>query len=217
MNLRRFFWIVGGLAASIVLTVTALVCLWYWRESTLPIYTLSYQGGTLRYKDRVYSEAFDLQPMDDQAHWQIGKTGDDMQIYALDNDPDHTYVVLRGFMFPDVLYRDTQAPEWVPTPDTIREVRLLKPGRWNPQIVATADKAIIAEVMASLGRDGNKPNGANEVIRFQLYLISAASPQIGYPLNVIVDSAGDVYLATTAAPDQWLATGPLFIDWFKQN
>jgi hypothetical protein len=215
--MKKLLWLAAAFTGLVVLAAVISICLWYLHEINLAVYTLSYQGGTLSTKDRTYKEAFDLELLDGGLAGQIGKTGDGLEINAVQGAPDQTYIVLRGFMFPEVVYRDSRQPAWIPSPATIGEIQLLEPGNTRPQITMTRDLAVFEEVANCLTSKSAEVSNVDQVTSYRIYLVSRTVPSLGYALDAIIDSNGAVYLDTKLAPDRRFLAGPLFTAWVKQR
>ncbi len=223
MKKRTLIAALGVAVSLIILLSCTYLGVTYWQEQSLPVYsenqTFSEQGTpihTLTSGNMVYinstAESF-LEPIDGRWTNQIGKTPGDQKIYGPPAQSSPEYVVLKGFMFPEIVYRNNSSSTVELRALRVSEIRFSANQGLAPLLKKTQDPRIIDEVLRAL-KDPQpvKPTQA----QFQTYHIDLVSEQIsglGYFVYVWVDENRRVFFADRFAPDSWIAAGERFTQW----
>jgi len=213
-----------GIAITLLITgMGAVAGALIWRERSLPVYTMAQEyspdgqvvTGTLTLGGVCYVNSmaeFPLYPLGRGG--QVGRTADGMRVHALAGaGANRDYLILTGFMFPDILYRRDDVPAFDPQRAPIGELRLFANVGRGPVLHSTQDPALIGELLACLRDPGPLTAASEPYDMFQLQLLSAQAPGIYYLLYAALAPDGRVYLAERAAPEQWITAGDALAQW----
>jgi hypothetical protein len=215
LTLPRMLAVTAGVLGLMVIVGGIGTLAWYRSEGLLPLYLVADQGARLSLGNRVYAQELALEPLEGQLARAIGKTSDGLHIYGLKDDPQHAYVVLRGLMFPDVVYRDQTLRKWEMDWPTIEDIQLVETAGERRVVKTTQAADPIRELVATMSGLPQVHTARGGYRSYQLLLTSKALPGLGYSLYVIIDDSGQVFLAEKATPEQWIAAGPEFTQWLK--
>lgn len=227
MRKRHLLLIVGAAAMLwIVVGVGAVVGLLIWRERSLPVYSMAQQRSpdgkgvveTLTLNDIVYVHSlseFALDPI--RRGRQVGKTADGMRVHVPAGEDDSSaYLILTGFMFPDVVYRREDAPVFDPQVLEINELRLSVNRGPLSRPPTSQDPALIAEVLARLKEPGALVEAPGPYDTYHLELLSPQAPGVYYFVYVMVVPDGRVLLAEKASPEDWFVAGESLTQWVRE-
>ncbi len=180
----------------------------------MPIYTLTPRAltsGTTSYINGVTERA--LEPVNHNG-WvtQIGKTPDGMTVHALPEQPDHSYLSVRGLMFPEAVFRreDIVPLDWQDLQVTAIELSE-NIGLW-PLLKTTQDAAIIENVREALLHPRPAENAVVNYYPYHIHLVSEQLPGLVYVVDVAVDDR-TVYVARRMLSIQWLKVEGAFAEW----
>ncbi|NLG50013.1 MAG: hypothetical protein GX552_07885 [Chloroflexi bacterium] len=226
--MRKKHWILVGAAAMlcVVLLTCAVVGLLIWRERSMPVYSMAQeplpdgQGvmETLTLDGARYVHSlseFALEPI--RRGSQVGKTADGMRVHVpAGGNADGDYLILTGFMFPDVVYRRADAPVFDPQEVGISELRMMvNDGRFSRQ-QTSQDPALIAEVLARLDEPGALTAATETFDSYRLELFSPQAPGVYYFVYVMVAPDGRVFLAERSSPEEWFVAGESLTQWVRE-
>jgi hypothetical protein len=222
--LKKVF--LGGLVLCLA-AVLAFVYLVLIRPNTLPVYQMGsypsvqkdFTANTLTRRDTVYaSDAAEL-PLEMTEFgfkWttMIGKTDQGLEIYAIPHQDSHNYVMMTTEMFPNVIYRNTQVPPVQLENFKADELLLIEVIKGYPAQKKNSDQIVIREVIDALTQSNHVTRGFTLNKSGNVELLSKQLPGLAYAFYVSTDTAGNVFLATRLAPDDWIPAGPAFSAWF---
>ena len=219
--------LIVALGAALILLIILLFCTFlgitYWQEQSLPVYsenqTFSEQGTpihTLTSGNMVYingpTESF-LEPIDGRWTNQMGKTPGGQKIYGPPGQSYPEYVVLKGFMFPETVYRNNSSSTVELRALRVSEIRFSANQGLAPLLKKTQDPRIIDEVLRALRNPQPvKPTQAQSQT-YHIDLVSEQIPGLGYFVYVWVDENRRVFFADRFAPDNWMPAGEHFTQW----
>jgi hypothetical protein len=207
---------ITGLAIGAVLVLLCslgVIFLW-WREYTMPVYTLTQRAltlGTTSYVNDVTE--LPLEPVNHNG-WvtQIGKTAGGMTVHALPEQPDHRYLAVSGLMFPETVFRREDL-----VPLGLQDLRVTaielseNVGLW-PLLKTTHDGAIIENVCEALLHHRPAENAVVSYYPYHIHLVSEQLPGLVYVVDVAVDDR-TVYVAERMVSSQWLKVEGAFAEW----
>ncbi len=223
MKKRTLIVTLGAALVLLIILSCTFLGVTYWQEQSLPVYsenqTFSEQGTpihTLTSGKMVYinspTESF-LEPIDGRWTNQMGKTPGGQKIYGPPGQSFPEYIVLKGFMFPETVYRNNSSSTVELRALRVSEIRFSANQGLAPLFKKTQDPRIIDEVVRALRNpQAVKPTQAQS----QTYHIDLVSEQIsglGYFVYVWVDENHRVFFADRFALDSWIPAEERFTQW----
>jgi hypothetical protein len=209
------------LGLGLVVLVVIAAGFAYWRDRGLPTYedgeeapvegiavnTLTlgeatYTSGPFEFSLEVVEDAFDLA-------WtrRIGWTSRGLGVYRPRGHDSTTYVITRGEMTADTVYRDRSAGPAGLADLNVASLELIWYEAGRRSVKRTDDPALIRELVSTLVAGASVPAGSLDEVRLaHVRLLSEQLPGLAYFAYVVVDHRGAVYLARRAEEDSWWLT-----------
>ncbi len=196
------------------------------QEATAPVYTFTqspskmadYMSSTLSSGGIVYENdvpEFSMNMGSTVLTRIIGRTQDELLLYAFSGHNPPDYVVLTGFMMSATIFRNSQKPAFDWRSASFQEMRLTIDTA-KTRRKTTRDPQVIAEVIAALKSGFGGPRTLPVDGGDTVFLTSSqVPPGLFYCVKMYVDSTGQVYLAESALSNQWFTVGQLFSAWVK--
>ncbi len=202
---------IGSVLLLLCIAGVVFLC---WREYTMPIYTLTPRAltlGTTSYINNVTELA--LEPVNHNG-WvtQIGKTSDGMTVHALPEQLDHSYLSVKGLMFPETVFR---REDIVPLGFQDLHVTAIElsenVGLW-PLLKITQDAAIIENVREAFLHPRPAENTVVNYYPYHIHLVSEQLPGLVYVVDVAVEDR-TICIAKRMVSSQWLKIEGAFAEW----
>lgn len=144
----------------------------------------------------------------------IGRTDRGNRVYAVPGVETLDYVILSGFMFPEIIFRNTRLPARDLAELQMNELQILANQGTGPTTHKTNEAAIIEEVVERLTPDpGTIHPDQVQINSYKLMLFSREIPGLDFFANLAVNNTGEVYLSTRLAPDDWIPAGEALTGW----
>ncbi len=139
---------------------------------------------------------------------KIGITEDGLKVRAIVGQDPKDYVVLTGFMFPGVIYRNEASSPLDFLSTQINEIQFGKK--------KTDDKKIINEVLQYLRTPSYGRAELRNKIGGEITLLSPKLNGLGYRVIVAIDNKKEVYFLDVINEKPMVA-GPLFTEWVNEK
>jgi len=218
-----------GVGLLLIAIVSAAAYLFI-RPFFLPIYDegsqhrseqANFMVSVLTLGDQVYESdisEFSLETSSSGFLKMIGKTDHGNRVYAIPGADPQDYISLSGFMFPEIIFRNTRLPARGGASLQLDEIRILDNKGSGAVVARTADPVILAEVIDRL------TPGVDSVhldpLPFQSYKVLLRSnqlPGLDYVVSLLTNGEGAVYLTTRFAPDDLIPAGQKLTEWAAQS
>lgn len=198
------------------LLLSAILSFVYFWGPFLPSYTFSGNSisrGDLKYVSGV--KEFDL--VASSLGKKIGKTEEGFSIYEITGQNSEDWVVVRGFMFPDVVFRNARIRPVDMRQFGIDEIHIIPSKEPNLPLVVTKDKVLVDSIIRSFEHEEVTVGSKDNYRSFEIRLLSKDFEGIGFFIYGFLDRQGNVFVAKRVDPESWYKPSKEFESWVRSQ